>query len=280
MDSTIDDIITRALKEDLPKGDITSQALFTTQQSEAFFLAKATGTVSGIAVAKRVFELVDNTLYFKPIQHDGEDVESGDLIAIVQGKTASILAAERTALNIMQRMSGISTATKRYVNAIKGTNAAIMDTRKTVPNLRVLDKLAVSLGGGVNHRMSLSDQVLIKDNHIHAAEGITNAVETVRQATNPEMLIEVEVETFEQFEEALNTSANIVMLDNMSTDLMRQCVERNQHFKKLEASGNITLSTVRAVAETGVDYISIGALTHSVTAFDISLKFQHERRES
>ena len=272
MNKTIDEFIKSALKEDIPTVDVSSEYLFTDEVSEGTFTAKEDCVISGIDIAKRVFEIVDPSVLFKIINHNGTFVETGTIIAIVQGKTKSILQAERLALNIMQRMSGIATMTRLFVNETRGTNTVILDTRKTTPNLRLFEKRAVLDGGGINHRMSLSDQVMLKDNHINAASSITNAVEIVRKKVGPDMKIEVEVETFEQYVEACNTSCYIIMLDNMSTDLMSKCIAYN-HDKFLEASGNMTLDRIKEVASTGVDSISVGALTHSYKSADISLKF-------
>ncbi len=275
MDSELKVLIKRALEEDMPHGDITSDALFTTEESEAVLSAKASGVVSGLDIAKAVFEAVDETVEFKAIQAEGATVEAGDYLAFVRGKTKNLLKAERTALNFLQRMSGISTATRKYVDKVRHTDCKILDTRKTAPTLRAIDKLAVVRGGGYNHRFSLSDMALIKDNHIHAAGSIEDAVAVVRSIIGSNTPIEVEVETFEQFQEAQLTDCNRIMLDNMSLELMRRCVQNNHAQKELEASGNVTLDRVASIAETGVHFISVGALTHSVEAFDISMKFSY-----
>lgn len=272
MNKTIDEFIKSALKEDIPTVDVSSEYLFTNEISEGTFTAKEDCVISGIDIAKRVFEIVDPSVFFKIINHNGTFVEAGTIIAIVEGKTKSILQAERLALNIMQRMSGIASMTRLFVNETKGTNTIILDTRKTTPNMRFFEKRAVIDGGGVNHRMSLSDQVMLKDNHINAASSITNAVKIVRNKVGPNMKIEVEVETFEQYVEACSTSCDIIMLDNMPINLMSKCIDYN-HDKFLEASGNMTLDRIKDVASTGVDSISVGALTHSYKSADISLKF-------
>jgi|AntRauTorcE11898_2_1112593.scaffolds.fasta_scaffold00116_47 nicotinate-nucleotide pyrophosphorylase (carboxylating) len=274
MNSTIDSIIHNAIEEDMPKGDVTSEALFNNETSTAFFLSKATGIISGVHVAKWVFELVDPDLVFEAVLDDGDQVFQKMLIAKVQGKTLSILKGERISLNLMQRMSGIATATNALVNQVNHTKCQILDTRKTVPGLRILDKQAVRHGRGVNHRFSLSDMVLIKDNHIHAAGSISQAVKKARETVQDSMPIEIEVETIHQFEEALNTSADRIMLDNMDNTMMRTCVQKNEGKKILEASGNMSLRRAKSVAETGVDFISFGEITHSVKAFDISVKFE------
>lgn len=273
MDTRIDKIIIDALKEDIPTIDITTDNLFTNETSEGIFIAKQNGVLSGVLVMKRVFELLDKNVYIKVINSDGTYVENGDIIAIISGKTASILKGERVALNLMQRMSGIATLTSLFVKAVGHFNAKILDTRKTTPNLRVIEKIAVLHGGGINHRFSLSDQVMIKDNHIRSAGSITSAVEIIRNKIDHNIKIEVEVEDFNQFLEALDTKCDIIMLDNMDNALTRKCVLANSGNKLIEASGNMILSRIREVAQTGVDFISVGALTHSYKSMDISLKF-------
>ena len=273
MNEAIDQLIQQALREDMPDGDATSSALFNNEISHAKAIAKDDGIISGLDVFKRVFELVDPTVNVTIHASDGDKVNKKTILATLEGKTQSLLKAERTALNFLQRMSGISTETRRYVDALSGTRCKILDTRKTVPTLRLLDKLAVKHGGGVNHRFSLSDMAMLKDNHIHAAGSITEAVKRVRNHVGDTLKIEVEVESIEAFNEALKTSVDWIMLDNMDNEMMRECVRLNQNQKILEASGNMILDRVKSVAQTGVDYISVGALTHSVKAFDISLRF-------
>ncbi len=272
MNRKIDNIIIDALHEDIPTIDITTDNLFTDETSEGVLIAKEDGVLSGVLVMKRVFELIDETIIVKVINNDGMFVEKSDIIAIISGKTASILKGERVALNLMQRMSGIATLTSKFVKEVGTFNAKILDTRKTTPNLRILEKMAVVDGGGMNHRFSLSDQVMIKDNHIKSAGSITKAVEIIKRKVDHSIKIEVEVETFDQFLEALKTECDIIMLDNMSNELTKKCVEANIN-KLLEASGNMVLSRINKVAATGVDFISVGALTHSYKAMDISLKF-------
>lgn len=272
MNEVIDKIILDAIKEDIPTIDITTDNLFTDEVSEGVFIAKEPGVLSGIGVMKRVFEIIDSSVYIKIINGNGSTVEIGDVIAIISGKTASILKGERIALNLMQRMSGVATLTRKFVNEVKNGHTKILDTRKTTPNLRVLEKMAVVDGGGINHRFSLSDQVMLKDNHIKTAGSITRAVEIVKSKIDHGIHVEVEVETFEQFLEAIETECDIIMLDNMSNELMSTCVEHNKG-KLLEASGNMTVDRIYSVSETGVDFISVGALTHSYLALDISLKF-------
>jgi len=272
MDKRIDKIILDALVEDIPTIDVTTDNLFTDEVSEGAFIAKEPGVLSGVEVMKRVFELLDETIDFKIINNDSTEVDTGDIIAIISGRTASILKGERVALNLMQRMSGIATLTKKFVDELNNDFTKILDTRKTTPNLRIIEKLAVIHGGGVNHRFCLSDQVMLKDNHIKTAGSITRAVEIVKSKIDHSIKVEVEVETYDQFIEAINTECDIVMLDNMSNDLMRKCVATNNS-KLLEASGNMTVERIKAVSDTGVDFISVGALTHSYKAMDVSLKF-------
>jgi nicotinate-nucleotide pyrophosphorylase (carboxylating) len=272
MNNEINTIIHNALKEDIPTIDVTTDNLFTDEVSEGTFIAKESGVLSGVKIMKRVFEIVDPDIYIKVINTDGMYVEKGDVIAIISGKSRSILKGERIALNLMQRMSGVATLTRQFVDKIKNGHTKILDTRKTTPNLRIIEKMAVLDGGVINHRFSLSDQVMIKDNHIKAAGSITKAVEIIKSKIDHKIKIEVEVETFEQFLEAIETECDIIMLDNMDNDLTRKCVEANNG-KLLEASGNMVLDRIYSVSETGVDFISVGALTHSYKALDISLKF-------
>ena len=272
----VDKIIKDALNEDMPNGDITTDNLIPDGHfSKAMFIAKEDGVISGVEVVKRVFELVGGKVNIKFYKKDGDKVSKLDTIAKIEGETKTILKGERVALNLFQRMSGIATITNKFVSKAKG-NTKILDTRKTMPGLRYLDKLAVTHGGGTNHRYSLSDMVMLKDNHIDAAGSITEAVRLIKQKVN--VKIEVEVETLDQFKEALNTECDIIMLDNMTTESMAQCVALNNHKKLLEASGNMTLDRIEEVSSTGVDFISVGAITHSVKALDISLKF-HEIKD-
>jgi nicotinate-nucleotide pyrophosphorylase (carboxylating) len=268
----IDDIIKKALLEDINYIDVAADnVLDDTHISKAKFLAKATGTVCGVDVALRVFELLGDFKITKYMS-DGQVVKSGDIIAEIEGPTALLLKGERTALNLIQHMSGIATMTAEAVNKVKGTNAQVTDTRKTLPGLRALQKYAVTCGGGKNHRFNLSDAAMLKDNHIDACGSITKAVNTLREKIGHTVKIEVETRNLEEVKEALTTGCEIIMLDNMSLETMRQAVELCNKKALLEASGNITAETIRDVALTGVDIISIGALTHSVKAFDISLK--------
>lgn len=272
----VDKIIKEALNEDMPTGDVTTDNLIPDgHQSKAMFIAKEDGVISGVEVVKRVFELLGGKVNIKFYKKDGDKVSKLDTIAKIEGDTKTILKGERVALNLFQRMSGIATITNKFVSKVKG-NTKILDTRKTMPGLRYLDKLAVTHGGGTNHRYSLSDMVMLKDNHIDAVGGITEAVRLIKPKVN--VKIEVEVETLAQFKEALDTECDIIMLDNMSLDLMKECVKLNNHKKLLEASGNMTLDRIEEVSSTGVDFISVGAITHSVKALDISLKF-HEIKD-
>ncbi|MCL2201202.1 MAG: carboxylating nicotinate-nucleotide diphosphorylase [Oscillospiraceae bacterium] len=263
-----------ALREDIGTGDVTTVSCVPENAtSEGFFKAKESGVICGLDVARRVFELLDSRVCLTPKVTDGTEVSAGDVVAEIKGPSRSILTGERTALNIMQHMSGVATAAAEAVKAIKGTNAKIVDTRKTVPGMRVLDKYAVRCGGGSNHRFNLSDGVLIKDNHIVASGGIAKAIELARDNCPQTLKIEVETECLEQIKEAVAAGADIIMLDNMTLDAMREAVGFIAGRALTEASGNMGGRDLRAVAETGVDFISIGALTHTVRALDISLKF-------
>ena len=269
----IDRLINAALEEDIHYIDVTTDNLMDdAHTSEAYYLAKDSGVLCGIDVAKRVFELVGGRFQMDIRIHDGEKVKKGDIIATMTGSTKTLLKGERTALNILQHMSGIATATSRCVELVEGTRAQITDTRKTLPGLRPLQKYAVTVGGGKNHRYNLSDGAMLKDNHIDAAGGITNAITLLRGKLGHMVKIEVETRNLDEVAEALHAGAEIIMLDNMSLEAMRKAVAMAKGKALIEASGGITLETLRPVAETGVDIISIGALTHSVKAFDISMK--------
>ena len=271
----LDKIILASLEEDASGGDITTEATIPADKTASGkFIAKESGIVCGLDVAKRVFSLVDDTVVFTPLVKEGVLVNKGDIIATVEGNARALLTGERTALNLMQRMSGIATRTKEAVDAVRGTNAKITDTRKTTPLLRRLEKYAVRVGGGTNHRFNLSDGLLIKDNHIAAAGSITEAVKSAKAYAPHTLKIEVEVETFSQLDEALNAGADIIMLDNMNIADMKKAVEIVNKRAVLEASGNMGERDLSEVAKTGVDLISIGALTHSPRAMDISLKFK------
>ncbi len=268
----MDELLSRALAEDLGDGDITSlstipaEAVFTGD-----FLVKAPGVIAGLTVAQRVFALLDPAVQFRASAVDGDRVAPGDIVAVVTGPGRALLSGERVALNFMQRMSGIATATRRYVDAVADARAVILDTRKTVPGLRLLDKWAVRLGGGQNHRIGLYDMALIKDNHIAAVGSITEAVQRVRENDTRGRLIEVEVTNLVQLREALALPVDRILLDNMSPAQMAEAVAIVGGKIPLEASGGVNLQTVAVIAATGVDFISVGALTHSVTALDVSL---------
>ena len=272
-------IIARALAEDVGDGDITTKwTVPFTKRANAKIIAKADGVVAGLDVARWVFEAIDEAMVFKARVKDGDRVVAGDVLTEVSGSARGLLTGERVALNFLQRMSGIATLTAQFVATVQGTNARILDTRKTAPGLRMLDKYAVATGGGANHRAGVYDMVLIKENHIEAADGIGPALLAVWKGMDFEgrdVRVEVEVETLSQLDEVLVLGADRVMLDNMSLNDMREAVQRVRRLKgkkpELEASGNVSLKGVRAIAETGVDFISIGALTHSVNALDISM---------
>lgn len=271
----IDEIIKTAIDEDVNYLDISSEYIFAPEhRSEAYFLAKADGVLSGIDVAMRVFELLDDTFECTVHKRDGEKIKKGDIIAEFSGSTAALLKGERTALNLIQHMSGIATAANRAVKAVEGTKVSIADTRKTLPGLRALQKYAVTCGGGKNHRFNLSDAAMLKDNHIDAAGGITAAVTVLRKKCGHMVNIEVETRNLDEVKEALAAGASIIMLDNMTNEEMSEAVKLVDGRALLEASGNITEENLREKAETGVDIISMGALTHSVKAFDISMKFK------
>ena len=272
-------VVDSALAEDLGWGDVTTQALITADEvATAYLVAKGDGVLAGLSVATAVFHRVDSALKVEELVSDGSTVHLGDRLAVIKGLVASILGAERVALNFLQRLSGIATETAKYVEAVSGTKALITDTRKTTPGLRILEKYAVRVGGGHNHRQNLGDGILIKDNHLvvlqSRGEGIGEAIRKARQQTPHTPKVEIEVESIEQAREALSAGADIIMLDNMNLDDMKLVVGLAQGRALIEASGGITLDNVRAVAETGVDLISIGALTHSVKALDISLELE------
>lgn len=276
---TTDEIIDMALAEDLGAGDITTDGLIPAEWSgRASFVAKAEGVLAGIEVAERVFRKVDPNTRLEVFIHDGRVLTPGDVIGVVNGKLASILKAERTALNLLQHLSGIASATALYVAAIDALPVKILDTRKTLPGLRALAKYAVRMGGGHNHRMHLGDGVLIKDNHLEALyeQGLSlhDIIAKARQHTSAEVKIEVEARTLDEARLAAEAGADIILLDNMSPEMMRQAVGLVDGRALVEASGGITLAGIRAVAESGVDFISVGALTHSVKALDISLEIE------
>ncbi len=271
----VDDLIKNALSEDISYLDTTTDYMIAPEaRNKAYLVAKADGVVCGLDVAMRVFELLDDTFEKELFKKDGDRVQKGERIASYTGRTRALLKGERTALNLLQHMSGIATATAEAVELVKGTRAAITDTRKTLPGMRSLQKYAVTMGGGKNHRFNLSDGAMLKDNHIDAAGGITNAVRMLRDKLGHMVKLEVETRNLDEVKEALEAGADIIMLDNMSCEMMREAVALVDGRALLEASGGITAETLRAVAQTGVDVISIGALTHSVTAMDISMKME------
>jgi nicotinate-nucleotide pyrophosphorylase (carboxylating) len=272
---TINTLIETGLKEDINTGDLTTDLLIPAQrQSEAIMIAKADGIIAGLFVAETIFRKLDPNIVFESNVKDGDKVVKGQLICTIKGAYRALLTGERLALNFLQRMSGIATATSEYVEAVKDYKTEILDTRKTVPGLRTLDKYAVKAGGGTNHRIGLFDMVLIKDNHISVAGGITNAVNAIRPNISKDIKIEVETTTLDEVKEALAMNVDIIMLDNMDNATMTEAVKMINGKAKVEASGNMNLERVREVAATGVDFISIGALTHSVTALDISQKIK------
>lgn len=271
----IDDLIKNAITEDINYIDVATDYLLSDEQvSDAYFVAKAEGILCGAEVAMRVFQLLDDSFSYTLFKKDGDKVENGDVIAEFSGKTVKLLKGERTALNLIQHMSGIATLTHECVKGTEGTKATIADTRKTLPGLRSIQKYAVTCGGGRNHRYNLSDCAMLKDNHIDAKGGITLAVKALREKIGHTVKIEVETRTLAEVEEALNAGADIIMLDNMDNDTMKKAVEIVGGKALLEASGNLTPERIKSVSQLGVDILSIGALTHSVTAFDISMKMK------
>lgn len=272
----VEPLIEAGLREDVGDGDITTNLLIpASSRTTAVLIAKADGIIAGLPLSELIFKKLDPNSEFDAKIHDGDRVAKGQLIATITGAYRALLTGERLALNFMQRLSGIATETAKYVEAVKDFKTEILDTRKTVPGLRLLDKYAVKTGGGTNHRIGLFDMVLIKDNHISVAGGITNAVNAIKSnLSNKSIKIEVETTSLDEVREALAVGVDIIMLDNMDTPTMAEAVKIIAGKAKVEASGNMNLARVREVASTGVDYISIGALTHSVTALDISQKIK------
>lgn len=271
----VDDLIKNAIKEDINYIDVATDYLLDENEvSEAVFIAKADGVLCGIDVAMRAFQLLDESFTCVLHKKDGDEIKKGDLIAELKGKTVRLLKGERTALNLIQHMSGIATLTNECVKQTIGTKAAIADTRKTLPGLRSLQKYAVTCGGGRNHRYNLSDCAMLKDNHIDAKGGITPAVKALREKIGHTVKIEVETRTLDEVKEALSAGADIIMLDNMSNETMAEAVKIVDSRALLEASGNLTKERLHSVAQLGVDILSIGALTHSVEAFDISMRMK------
>lgn len=268
----VDRLIDYSLREDLGEGDITTNALTAENEDcKAVIRAKARGVVAGLPIAKRVFQKLDHTVVCVNNANDGEEVKPGYVLCELNGSKRALLSGERLALNIIQRLSGIATLTAKYVKAVEGLPVKILDTRKTVPGMRVLDKYAVAVGGGFNHRFGLYDGILIKDNHIKAAGGISDALHIMKKKYKNKFKIEVETSNLEEVKEALISGADIIMLDNMSTDEMSKAVRLIAAAALVEASGGITLKNVREIAETGVNFISVGAITHSPPALDIGL---------
>jgi len=268
----INKIIGLAIEEDIATGDITTNSLIpSTSRATAQMTMKADGVVSGLDIARKVFEYLDRDILWTPYVKEGDKVKKGDIIVDIAGSYRCLLTGERTALNILQRMSGIATATAVYVKELEGSQTKLLDTRKTAPGMRILDKMAVKAGGGTNHRMGLFDMALIKDNHIKVAGGIINAVKQVRDRIPAGVRIEVEVTNLNEVQQALETGAEIIMLDNMDNTTMAEAVRIIGKKAETEASGNMNVSRIREVAATGVNFISVGALTHSVTALDISM---------
>ena len=269
----IDTYIMNAIREDITSEDVTTNAIMPEpRQGKADLICKEDGIICGLEVFKRTFELLDDTAVFEAYVKDGDDVKKGQLMGVIKGDIKALLSGERTALNYLQRMSGIATYTKMYAKELEGKKTKLLDTRKTTPNMRPFEKYAVKVGGGTNHRYNLSDGVLIKDNHIGAAGSITMAVAMAKEYAPFVRKIEVEVETLEQLDEALAAGADIIMLDNMDNDTMREAVRRVAGKAETECSGNVTAERLAEIAEIGVDYVSSGALTHSAPIMDISLK--------
>lgn len=270
----IDSIIDRALEEDMPGGDITSENIIPPDSnSTAVFLAKGDGVLAGMPVVRRVFQKIDASIRFTELKHDGAVIKSGTKLAKLEGNSIALLKGERTALNFLQRMSGIASETRKYTKVLAGTGTKILDTRKTTPGLRILEKYAVKMGGGENHRFSLSDMVMLKDNHLTLVGSISRAVKKARAAVQSHIKIEVETTSLEEVKEALESGADMIMLDNMTMELMEEVVQWVNGRVLLEVSGNVNLKKLKALADLGVDYISVGGLTHSFKSMDISMDF-------
>jgi len=268
---SIRELIKIALKEDIGAGDVTTKFILPSKsKTTALIIAKEKGILAGVDIAKQVFHSVDKTLRFIPMKSDGDKLIPKTVIASISGDVGSILTAERTTLNFLQHLSGIATLTNQFVTAVKGTKVKILDTRKTIPGMRVLEKHAVKVGGGENHRFGLYDMVLIKSNHIKAVGGFAQAMNRAEKANRKGLKVEIETKTLAEVKTALSLNAKMIMLDNMTIAEMQKAVEMGK--AKFEASGGVNLRNVREIAKTGVDYISVGALTHSAPALDISLK--------
>lgn len=271
-DSLIERLLDLAIEEDIATGDISTNAIIPVHsRAVAEMKAKADGVISGLEIARRVYERFEKDIKWEPLVTDGTSVKKGDIILRIEAGYRTLLLGERLSLNILQRMSGIATATANYVKELAGTRTQLLDTRKTAPGLRVLDKMAVHHGGGMNHRMGLYDMIMLKDNHIKLAGGIPNAVKAARANLPLSIKLEVETTTLEEVQQALDCGADIIMLDNMTNEMMAEAVRLINGRAKTEASGNMNIPRLKSVAATGVDYISVGALTHSVTAMDISM---------
>lgn len=273
MKINVDDYIINTLKEDITSEDVSTNAVMPEdKQGRADLICKQDGIVCGLDVFERTFKILDDTSRFEANFKDGDFVKKGDLIGVIYGDIKAILSGERTALNYLQRMSGIATMTREYVNELKGYKTVLLDTRKTTPNMRPFEKHAVKVGGATNHRYNLSDGVLLKDNHIGAAGSVTKAIEMAKAYAPFVRKIEIETETLEQVKEALDAGADIIMLDNMDNDTMRKAVEMIGDKAQTECSGNVTKERLKEIAEIGVDFVSCGALTHSAMIMDVSLK--------
>lgn len=269
----LDEYLLNALKEDITSEDVTTNAVMPTErQGRAELICKEDGILCGLPVFCRVFELLDDTFTFSTTYKDGDSIQKGDIIGVLTGDIRALLSGERTALNYLQRMSGISTITNEYVQELKGYSTKLLDTRKTTPNMRAFEKYAVKIGGGHNHRYNLSDGILLKDNHIGAAGSVSKAIEMAKAYAPFVRKIEVEAETLDMVDEALEAGADIIMLDNMDTETMKEAVRRIGKRAETECSGNITKTRLKEIAEIGVTYISSGALTHSAPILDLSLK--------
>ncbi|NIO48367.1 MAG: carboxylating nicotinate-nucleotide diphosphorylase [Candidatus Aminicenantes bacterium] len=269
-----DTLIEAALKEDMPQGDITSESVIPADsESEAIILAKEKGVLAGIDVAERVFHKIDPSVVFEKRLNDGQKFRNGQTLAVIQGRSVSILKGERTALNFLQRMSGVATTTQNFAQALQGKKTKILDTRKTTPGLRSLEKYAVKMGGGENHRFNLSEMVLIKDNHLKIVGSISQAVKSAKERIKPGVKVEVEATSLEEVQEAVQSGADMIMLDNMSKDAMKEVVKWVKRKVPLEVSGKVSLRRVKEIASLGVDFISVGSLTHSYKSVDISIEF-------
>lgn len=269
----MDDLIIRALKEDITSEDVTTNAVMRESKAGcAELIAKQDGILCGLAVFERVFKLLDKDSVFQCEFQDGDSIKNGQIIGVIYGDIRALLSGERTALNFLQRMSGIATFTNSYVNELKGYSTKLLDTRKTTPNNRIFEKYAVTVGGGFNHRFNLSDGVLLKDNHICAAGSVTKAIQMAKEYAPFVRKIEVEVETLEMVREAVEAGADIIMLDNMDNQMMKQALEIIAGKAQTECSGNVTIERLKEIAEIGVDFVSSGALTHSAPILDLSLK--------